>query len=113
MLKSNFTHLGGNIVGILKMIPQANLAFLSLSKGEVSVSLLFAPGTPRLGIANDGVLVKARVEVHCNVVHIMTNVDGKAVEEAEMGKKRAKKRGEAYRHKVVLHSAMSSGLNVN
>lgn len=85
-----------------KMIPQTHLAFLPTHKGEVHVSFLLTPVTPGPGIADNDVLVEAGVEVHRDVLGIVTDVECKAAAKAGTGKKRAKKREEARRRELVL-----------
>lgn len=64
-----------------------HLAFLPSHKGEISLTLLITPITPGQAVEDDGVCVVAVVEtgvqVHRDVLRIMTDVDGKAAVEAE------------------------------
>lgn len=66
--------------------PDTHLAFLPTHEGEVSLTLLVAPASPGQGVADDDVGVAAAVEtwveVQCDVLRVMTDVDGKAATEA-------------------------------
>lgn len=63
---------------------QTHLAFFSTGKGQISLSLLITPGPPRQVVADDGVGVKARVEVHGDVLRIVPDVDSKAAVEVKV-----------------------------
>lgn len=64
----------------------AHLAFLPTTEGEVSFTDFVTPASPGQGVEDDSVDVIAAgesgVEVHCDVLRVMTDVDGKAAMEA-------------------------------
>lgn len=68
------------------ILSSTHLAFLPTREGEVSLTLLVTPASPGQGVKDDGVgvtaAVKTGVEVHRDVLGIMTDVDGKAAMEA-------------------------------
>lgn len=55
-----------------------HLALLSTCEGEDSLAVLVTPASPRQGVADDGAAFEARVEVHCDVLGVVADVDGKA-----------------------------------
>lgn len=63
---------------------QTHLAFFSTGKRQESLVNLVTPGPPRRVVADDGVGVKARVEVQRDVLGIMADVDGKSAGEIKL-----------------------------
>lgn len=59
-----------------------NLAFLPTNEWEVPVMHLIAPASPGQRVVYDGAAAKPGIEVHCNVLRIVANVDGKTATEA-------------------------------
>lgn len=82
------------------MLSSTHLAFLPTREGEVSLAVLVTPASPGQGVEDDGVGVtagvKTGVEVHRDVLGIMTNVDGKAAMEEHRGEKGATEKGKTW-----------------
>lgn len=74
---------------------QTHLAFLPTCKREIHLTMLVTPAPTRHGVEDNcvdiTVTVETGVEMHGNVLRIMTNVDGKAVIKTEREQK--KRRG--------------------
>lgn len=75
---------------------ETHLAFLPTCKREIHLTVLVTPAPTRHGVEDNcvdiTVTVETGVEVHGNVLRVMTNVDGKAVIKTETHRLRVQRK---------------------